>query len=96
MPTADAVACEEALAEYLGGGDEVGDRVEAAYGPVDPFRRLPNGIHSITESLALVSTDPNDYPPLQGDTLPVAAILLGRLVSQSGLSPSRIGQERHS
>ena len=84
--TADAQAYEEALTEYLGGGDAVAERVEASFGPVDPFRRLPHGIQSVVEALAQVSTDPSEYPPLDGDELPISAIMLGRLVAMSSLA----------
>ena len=55
---------------------------------VDPFRRMPNGIRTVTEALSMVSTDPADYPPIGGDLLGVSAIMLGRLVSKSSLSAS--------
>ena len=60
----DADACDEQLTEYLGGdGGDIADRVEEAFGTVDPFRRMSNGVRTVTEALALVSTDPSDYPP---------------------------------
>ena len=85
----DPDACDEQLTEYLGGdGGDIADRVDEAFGTVDPFRRMVNGLRTVTEALALVSTDPSDYPPAGGDLLGVSAIMLGRLVAKSNLSAS--------
>lgn len=88
MPTANEVAIDDTLNEYLGGGEDAQEMVTAAYGERDPWRRMPGGLQHVTDTLLAVSSDPGDYPEPGGGGLSHSAILLGRLVAASSLTAS--------
>ena len=50
MPTANEVAIDDTLNEYLGGGEDAQEMVTAAYGERDPWRRMPGGLQHVTDT----------------------------------------------
>ena len=74
--------CGDALTEYLEGADL------SSFGGDDPWADLENGVDTLVDAFAAVSTLVKDYPT---EDVAVSAVKLGKLVGASELSPSDKG-----